>query len=541
MRNYNRQNGFSMMEILFAIFILTMGMVFVATQFPIGLNNSKKVAETTVNAAATHNAAILFEKEMARVGERGRDLRNGYGTITGTTDLDNAMLDVYMPATIHYMPRPNVYADNDTLVVDDVEWVYAVDGTSVDGTSKPYWNNNDCRYYLLNKGVGDDGEELSINTDNEKSKRDHYRHLDPPFWQYSPYYPDTSSLPYLRNLSDNKERYKALEDESGANGYVDNYPTPSGDNWPDNFSPYTIDFIGAIGSIVEPQIDYSDPEIALKTRMAAKVGENDISYLYSHTAIERIDYLYPEIYKKALESRYNMAAFYTDDKIGYLNSGGTFVIGNNNPRYMYIFTLRQNTKPNIRYAIQDPESFAFDSANLNFPMHTGAPLVAPIPYDAGYDRIFPVPWRVFLDDFSRKHPTAFPEMSTVNQYRDFNDIDRFVHPWNESQSFSVDASIGEILRVGSVIIDADVEDRVPATAANKDIKIRSGSGQAYKITDRQPDGGTDRWIITLDRVLENDLASFWVFPPAIVRFDDGTYEFEDTQPVIDYVKVQVDF
>jgi hypothetical protein len=143
---------------------------------------------------------------------------------------------------------------------------------------------------------------------------------------------------------------------------------------------------------------------------------------------------------------------------------------------------------------------------------------------------------VFLDATARGYGAG----GTVYQYRDYaSTTNNVVYEFGPDE-FSVDASIGDILRVGSVIIDADVDDLLAPDITNS---INYGSGEVYKVIDRQSDGAAGRWLITLDRRLENDLASFWVFPPAIVRTGSGAadYEFEDSQPVIDFIKVKVDF
>lgn len=59
-----RQGGFSLMEVLFAVLVLTMGLVFVAANFPLGIMNAAKVAESTRTIIDTHNAQVMTELQL---------------------------------------------------------------------------------------------------------------------------------------------------------------------------------------------------------------------------------------------------------------------------------------------------------------------------------------------------------------------------------------------------------------------------------------------------------------------------------------------
>lgn len=56
-----RHNAFSLLEVLFAMMVLTLGMIFVACQFPIGLSFSRQVADDTYNLIHSRNAQIMTE------------------------------------------------------------------------------------------------------------------------------------------------------------------------------------------------------------------------------------------------------------------------------------------------------------------------------------------------------------------------------------------------------------------------------------------------------------------------------------------------
>ena len=52
------------MEVLFAMMILTLGLVFVASQFPIGLWNSRVVADQTISAIEGNNSQMMVELKL---------------------------------------------------------------------------------------------------------------------------------------------------------------------------------------------------------------------------------------------------------------------------------------------------------------------------------------------------------------------------------------------------------------------------------------------------------------------------------------------
>lgn len=56
-----KQNQFSLIEILVAIFILALGMIGLASLFSIGAQNTRKSVETTVAASVAKNALVGLE------------------------------------------------------------------------------------------------------------------------------------------------------------------------------------------------------------------------------------------------------------------------------------------------------------------------------------------------------------------------------------------------------------------------------------------------------------------------------------------------
>jgi len=115
MRSGRRQVGFSLMEVMFAVAILALGMAFVACQFPVGLWAVREVTEGTAGGIDAHNAAVMTELHL----QVGRSLPwqfydNGAGG------------DVYLrryDGMIHMLPKPN-WRLNGEIVMDDPEGVY---------------------------------------------------------------------------------------------------------------------------------------------------------------------------------------------------------------------------------------------------------------------------------------------------------------------------------------------------------------------------------------------------------------------------------
>ncbi len=105
-----RQTGFSLIEVLFAVMILSMGLIFVAAQFPVGLMASKETAEATLNAINSHNAEIMTELEIKAAEKR---LTLISGNLDQTLDRGDT--------SVHPLVTPNVFADSVEVTIDDPE------------------------------------------------------------------------------------------------------------------------------------------------------------------------------------------------------------------------------------------------------------------------------------------------------------------------------------------------------------------------------------------------------------------------------------
>ena len=106
------------MEVLFAVLVLTMGMMFVAVQFPVGMLNTRAVRDTTMNMVESHNTAMMLELQLG--SKYQSDGSAGLGNTLVTTD-----------SNIHLLVKPNVLvlANVPTLVVYDPELI-VLPGTS---------------------------------------------------------------------------------------------------------------------------------------------------------------------------------------------------------------------------------------------------------------------------------------------------------------------------------------------------------------------------------------------------------------------------
>lgn len=112
MKNKQRHYGFSLIEVLFAMLILTMGIIFVAGQFPLGLANARKITEETRSEVDAHNAAIMVDLQLAALDP---------ATFIG----DDATFFINRDGNVNYLPRPNAMLagagrpDIEGLVMDD--------------------------------------------------------------------------------------------------------------------------------------------------------------------------------------------------------------------------------------------------------------------------------------------------------------------------------------------------------------------------------------------------------------------------------------
>jgi len=107
--------GFSLMEVLFAVVILTLGLVFVAANFPVGIMNASKVAESTRNIIDAHNAEVMVELQLGAIVADPCTHQN--------YSLDAALDYISNNRHVRLLPKPNVLVDYYPLrvVIDNPE------------------------------------------------------------------------------------------------------------------------------------------------------------------------------------------------------------------------------------------------------------------------------------------------------------------------------------------------------------------------------------------------------------------------------------
>ena len=149
-----RRGGFSLMEVLFAVLVLTLGLVFVAANFPLGIMNAGKVAESTRNIIDTHNAQIMTELQLGGIGE--------------TDYFGNASPSyIIKDGEIRLLSMPNVRVDGYVVMDDPCESYFT--------TSK----DPDPKYHIYDStdGIDASGGELPyfIQTDDTNVDENLYR------------------------------------------------------------------------------------------------------------------------------------------------------------------------------------------------------------------------------------------------------------------------------------------------------------------------------------------------------------------------------
>jgi len=126
--------GFSLMEVLFAVVVLAMGLVFVASQFPLGIINTAKVADATLNTIDAHNTEVMINLQL-----EGTITRGGYPSVA--MDFRNDF--------VHPLVKPNVMCEPDSsgktvLWLDDPEGygTYLKSGVDFPSTDPcwPFWS-----------------------------------------------------------------------------------------------------------------------------------------------------------------------------------------------------------------------------------------------------------------------------------------------------------------------------------------------------------------------------------------------------------------
>lgn len=112
--SYLRGGGFSLLEVLFAVMILTLGMVFVASQFPIGLAASRTITEKTLESIESHNAEVMTELQLQQLSQQPAGI-NLIGTNGGSIYFINDDGGVYF----WYQPNLRLNGDPGDLIMDD--------------------------------------------------------------------------------------------------------------------------------------------------------------------------------------------------------------------------------------------------------------------------------------------------------------------------------------------------------------------------------------------------------------------------------------
>jgi len=116
--------GFSLMEVLFAVVILTLGLVFVAANFPVGIMNASKVAESTRTIIDAHNAEVMVELQLEAIQK------------DPSCDLFDTLIYKGTGRTnVRLLPKPNFLVDTPTqLWIDNPEGDTSM-GSTADGFS----------------------------------------------------------------------------------------------------------------------------------------------------------------------------------------------------------------------------------------------------------------------------------------------------------------------------------------------------------------------------------------------------------------------
>ena len=107
----HRQAGFSLTEVMFAVLILAMGLVFVACQFPVALSLCRDIVDNTRGVVESHNSQMMIELKLR---EANLDM------------IVDRRLATFEPGDFHMLLKPNVLANtrnnaSPILVVDDLE------------------------------------------------------------------------------------------------------------------------------------------------------------------------------------------------------------------------------------------------------------------------------------------------------------------------------------------------------------------------------------------------------------------------------------
>ncbi len=475
-----RQSGFSLLEVMMAVVVMTMGMVFVASMFPVGLYNARKTADATMNAIELNNSVVsagLVVDAAIKTGLTGRgncfEFRDAPNDVNSNDVYDSGNGEEGNPNSIHFLIKPNVLADSvgtnsPIVVVDDIEYVLL-----------PGANPQNQFWYSMNPptiaytGAPYSGASLFMATYFEVS---------------------TTIIPII----------------DGTGGYYD--PYDSGDYVDDYLSPEltTGSFIGDIGFVASPPVFYTDQDVLDRIeKLSGDTQAVNLASVVQQQVVNRA------VYDVTMERNYSWAAFYE---------------GTGKPEFMYIFTLK-NHQRNVRYAVQDPASMVynnpvdpiFDGDRTTTPTYGST---GPLPYARGsaYDRHFPVPWLVHMD---------VPKVSAFARRQ---------APYYD-HILSVSAEIAKILRPGSILLNADPDGVDSRDSTKVYVNHDKMIYEVEDVVPIDPTDLSVGFNVILtdtlgDSVDGASMFAFWVFPPAINR---ATNEYEDEQPVVDVVYRKVEW
>ncbi len=115
----NHKKAFSLMEVLLSVTILALGMIFVATQFPMGLANAREVAEKTQTIINEHNTTVQTELNIRTfdpcyIGNGDLIIDTSTPTLPTPSTLPLPLL-----TRVRFLCQPNIRIDSDDFVMDD--------------------------------------------------------------------------------------------------------------------------------------------------------------------------------------------------------------------------------------------------------------------------------------------------------------------------------------------------------------------------------------------------------------------------------------
>ena len=134
MKRRTGQAGFSLMEVLFAVVVLMLGLVFVASQFPLGMIQSRNMADETMGPLTADNAWTNMQLQMEYFLHHPAYTTPGYPSyaLEHRDDDPGPMIRGY----VHPLVKPNVRDDSIAglvVVIDDPESIVKCTNPSLPG------------------------------------------------------------------------------------------------------------------------------------------------------------------------------------------------------------------------------------------------------------------------------------------------------------------------------------------------------------------------------------------------------------------------